>query len=251
MTAPAWLTARPIAHRGLHDIDHGIIENTTEAAAAAILGGFAIECDVTPAADGVVVFHDGLLDRMTHDSGPVLAKSMTALARTRFRRGETHISSLDDFLRLIDGRVPVFVEVKAGPNIPVDGFVDAIAAALNAYSGQVAVMSFSPVVMVRMKTLCPSLPHGLVSKRYDDAHDRDGLTGFDVFARRHLLSAVRFSPQFIAYDVGALPALAPDLWRRTGLPLLTWTVRTPENLETAKAHADQIIFEGFRPEPEN
>ena len=37
-----WLTARPVAHRGLHDAAAGVIENTASAFAAAIEGGF---CD--------------------------------------------------------------------------------------------------------------------------------------------------------------------------------------------------------------
>ncbi|HZD62319.1 MAG TPA: glycerophosphodiester phosphodiesterase, partial [Xanthobacteraceae bacterium] len=44
MSAPAWLTARPIAHRGLHAREDGILENTLSAAQAAIERGFSIEC---------------------------------------------------------------------------------------------------------------------------------------------------------------------------------------------------------------
>ena len=59
MSAPAWLTARPIAHRGLHARDTGIVENTLSAAQAAIERGFSIECDVQLSADGeAVVFHN-------------------------------------------------------------------------------------------------------------------------------------------------------------------------------------------------
>jgi glycerophosphoryl diester phosphodiesterase len=38
---PDWLTARPVAHRGLHD-GVSLIENTASAFKAAIDGGFAI-----------------------------------------------------------------------------------------------------------------------------------------------------------------------------------------------------------------
>ena len=66
MSAPEWLVARPIAHRGLHDPAAGLIENTLAAADAAIAGGYAIECDVQDTADGeAVVFHDFTLDRLT------------------------------------------------------------------------------------------------------------------------------------------------------------------------------------------
>ena len=70
MAAPTWLSARPIAHRGLHDRPNGLIENTIGAAKAAIHHKFSIECDVQLTADGeVVVFHDDELERLTHSSG--------------------------------------------------------------------------------------------------------------------------------------------------------------------------------------
>ena len=66
MAAPLWLTATPIAHRGLHDRTKGLIENTCGAARAAIARGYAIECDVQLTADGkAIVFHDFELDRLT------------------------------------------------------------------------------------------------------------------------------------------------------------------------------------------
>ena len=52
MRGPDWLTARPVAHRGLHDEGRGIIENMPAAAEAAIAGNFAIECDIQLTADG-------------------------------------------------------------------------------------------------------------------------------------------------------------------------------------------------------
>jgi glycerophosphoryl diester phosphodiesterase len=46
-----WLIARPVAHRGLHDAQNGVIENTPSAFAAAITGEYAIECDLQVTAD--------------------------------------------------------------------------------------------------------------------------------------------------------------------------------------------------------
>ena len=62
-----WLTARPIAHRGLHSHSRGIVENSISATKAAAEAGYAIECDVRPTLDGeVVVFHDYTLERLTY-----------------------------------------------------------------------------------------------------------------------------------------------------------------------------------------
>ena len=65
---------------------------------------------------------------------------------------------------------------------------------------------------------------------------------------RHLRHAFRTRPHFVAYWVNQLPAPAPWIARNIfGLPLLTWTVRTPEQRQRAARYADQMIFEGFRP----
>src|SRR5260370_35789044 len=76
--APAWLTARPIAHRGLHDRARGIIENMPAAAQAAISGNFGIECDIQLTADGeAMVHHDDTLGRHTEGYGTL--HSMTSV----------------------------------------------------------------------------------------------------------------------------------------------------------------------------
>jgi glycerophosphoryl diester phosphodiesterase len=84
LNAPAWLTERPIAHRGLHDAASGVIENTLQAAEAAIAGGFAIECDIQMSADGeVFVFHDDTLDRLTDAHGALIEMRAEAIRRAR------------------------------------------------------------------------------------------------------------------------------------------------------------------------
>jgi Glycerophosphoryl diester phosphodiesterase family len=84
LNAPAWLTESPIAHRGLHDAASGVIENTLQAAEAAITSGFAIECDIQMSADGeVFVFHDDTLDRLTDTRGALIEMSAAAIRRAR------------------------------------------------------------------------------------------------------------------------------------------------------------------------
>src|SRR5437764_7987031 len=80
MRAPDWLTARPVAHRGLHDEARGIIENMPAAATAAIAGNFAIECDIQLSADGeAMVHHDSALGRLTDGSGALRDKAAAEL----------------------------------------------------------------------------------------------------------------------------------------------------------------------------
>ena len=248
MAAPGWLTARPIAHRGYHDAAKGRIENTLAAAEAAIAHNFAIECDLRLTADDrVVVLHDDTLDRLTRASGPVDRMSLAELRAVRFRDGDASIPALDDLLDLVDGRVPLVIELKSkftGDRRPEA----ATAAILSNYAGPVVVMSFDPASMTAMRRLAPNLPRGIIADRFA-AVDWPTLAPPVRVAYQWLLYAPLVLPTFIAYGVDALPASAPLALRHFfRLPLLAWTVRTEAERATARQWADQIIFEGFDPD---
>ena len=97
MRAPDWLTARPVAHRGLHDRARGIIENMPGAAQAAIAGNFAIEVDMQLTADGeAMVHHDDALGRLTEGSGALLGKTAAELKAVTFKDTAERMMSLGD-----------------------------------------------------------------------------------------------------------------------------------------------------------
>ena len=243
-----WLTARPIAHRGYHDAAAGRIENTLAATAAAVEHGLAIECDLQLSADGrAVVFHDDTLDRLTGASGAVAAADLAALKAARFKNGDGRIPTLEELLDLIDGRVPLVVELKSAWGGPRR--LEAVVAPILAeYSGPVAVMSFDPRSVAAMRRLAPVLPRGMISGAFR-ADDWPRLSAAARFAHRHLASAGSVVPHFVAYGVDALPASAPLILRHAlRVPVLTWTVRTTADRATARAWADQMIFEGFDPD---
>jgi glycerophosphoryl diester phosphodiesterase len=113
LNAPAWLTSRPIAHRGLRD-DLGIVENSIAAAAAAIAKNYAIECDVQCTKDGeAVVFHDFMLDRLTSVKGDIGAFAAAEVTRLAYRDDAGAIGALPDLLAAIGGRVPIIIEIKS------------------------------------------------------------------------------------------------------------------------------------------
>lgn len=247
MASPDWLV-RPFAHRGLHDRTKGIVENTGSAFQAAIDAGYAIETDVRASGDGeILVFHDATLERLTEGSGAVAELGATALKKTRFRGTSDKMFTLGDLLELISGRVPLLIEIKSGwsGQGPLE---QRIAEYLASYQGHAAVMSFDPRSVAAFATATPDTPRGLVAGRFDDPLHWAGLTTWQRFKLRHLLSAFIARPQFIAYDIRALPALAPVAARTLfGWPLLTWTVRSKAERRTARKWADAMIFEGFRP----
>jgi glycerophosphoryl diester phosphodiesterase len=242
-----WLR-RPIAHRGLHDAAHGIIENSASAVAAAMGKGYAVEVDLQCAKDHVpVVFHDETLDRLTPETGPVAACTAEALSAIPLRGSNDRILSLPALLALVNGRVPLVLEVKS--TWTREGKYEAnIALLLASYPGPVGVMSFDPYCVAAFKEIEPSLPRGLISERFSDRDYWSNLTPWQRFAMRNLLTSAIARPHFIAYDIKALPALAPFIAQTLfGLPLLTWTVRTKEERERALRYADAMIFEGITP----
>ena len=248
MRAPDWLTARPVAHRGLHDRARGIVENMPGAALAAIDGNFGIECDIQLTADGeAMVHHDDALGRLTDGSGALLGMSSQALKTVSFKDTPEKMMSLLDLCALVKGRVPIVIEVKSH----FDGdrkLVKRMAEVLANYSGPVAGMSFDPDQVKALRETMPELPRGIVAQRVYTEADWPEATVAQRNGMLHLKHAFRTRPHFVAYWVNDLPAPAPWIARHVfGLPLLTWTVRTPEQRERAARYADQMIFEGFRP----
>jgi glycerophosphoryl diester phosphodiesterase len=248
MRAPDWLTARPVAHRGLHDIARGIVENMPGAFQAAISGNFAIETDLQLSADGeAMVHHDDALGRLTEGSGALLGKTSAELRAVPFKNSSERMISLGDLCALVKGRVPLMLEVKSH----FDGdrkLVTRMAEVLRAYSGPAAVMSFDPDQVLALREMIPERPRGIIAQRSYDDDDWKKLTPAQRDGMLHLRHAFRTRPHFVSFWVNQLPAPAPWIARHIfGLPLLTWTVRTPEQRERAARHADQMIFEGFEP----
>ena len=248
MRAPDWLTARPVAHRGLHDIARGIVENMPAAAQAAIDGNFSIECDIQLSSDGeAMVHHDDALGRLTEGSGTLLGKTAAELQAVAFKNTPERMMTLGDLCALVAGRVPLVIEVKSH----FDGdrkLVRRMAEVLSSYSGPVVGMSFDPDQVLALRELAPNLVRGIVAQRdYDDDYWKK-LTKQQRDSMLYLRHGFRTEPHFVAYWVDQLPAPAPWIARHIfACPLLTWTVRTLEQRERAVRYADQMIFEGFVP----
>jgi glycerophosphoryl diester phosphodiesterase len=248
MRAPHWLTARPVAHRGLHDIARGIVENMPGAAQAAIAGNFAIECDIQLTSDGeAMVHHDDELGRLTEGSGALLTKTAAELKAVRFKATSEHMMTLTELCELVAGRVPLVIEVKSR----FDGdrkLVTRMADVLSAYKGPAVGMSFDPDQVVALREIIPSRPRGIVAEHDYTAEDWPDASPEQRRGMTHLRHFLRTQPDFVAYWVNELPSLAPWLARNVfRCPLLTWTVRTSEQRARAARYADQMIFEGFVP----
>ncbi len=246
-SALAWLTARPIAHRGLHDPAQGIIENTPSAAAAALAGRYGIEADLQISADGeAMVYHDDILGRLTDGSGRLRDMSATALKRVPFRATADRMMTLGDLLDLVAGRVTLAIEIKSR----FDGdlrLATRTAAVLSGYGGPVAVISFDPALIIEMRRIAPRIVRGIVAGRGHPPLVWKLLNPAQRFELTFLLHAPMSRPAFLAHQVDDLAAIMPRAVRLLfGLPVLAWTVRSAQDRMMAARFADQMIFEGFR-----
>ncbi len=231
-----WLTAQPIAHRGLHDLNQTRFENTLPAFEAAARAGYAIECDVVLSADGVpMVFHDLTLERLTAETGAIIERTSTELGKLRIGNTADYIPTLAVALDLVDGRVPLVIELKGHDQNDVR-LVAAVAKALANYSGQAAIMSFD---------------HWLIRRfQYDAAFVLAGLTaeGTKASDLEHHFAMLSANLSFVSYNVHHLPNRFVSFCReKLAMPVITWTVREPHGVSLTNAHADQMTFEGFQP----
>lgn len=241
---------RPIAHRGLHDIKRGIVENTGPAFEAAIAAGYGIECDIRPIKRGIpIVFHDETLQRLVKARGPVANLKESDLKSLRYRVGDTAILTLAALLDLVAGRVPLLIEIKSEWEPADQDFIAHVASLVTKYRGPVALMSFDPAVMIAVREAAPNIPRGIVSGSYSGAGWwKREITKKRADALRSLLESGPAAPDFYAYQVDALPTPVTEYVRHvSGIPLFTWTVRTPKQRRIAASWADAMIFEGFRP----
>ncbi len=231
----SWLTAQPIAHRGYHDLNKTIWENTLSAFSRAVENGFAIECDLQYTADSVpVVFHDDDMQRLCGIKGDVRAKTAGELGLIAIGGTADKIPTLGQLLRLVKGRVPIVLELK-GRRDDDEGFAAAVLETLESYDGPIALMSFDHWLLKDLKELNAPFPIGLTAGGINEAE-------FAVHEE-----AMQLGLDFISYFYRDLPNSFITRQQSLGRAIITWTVRDQEAVEHTFKYADQMTFEGFDP----
>lgn len=249
---PAAFLSVPLAHRALHDKKNGRPENSRSAVLAAIEHGYGIEIDLQLSSDGqAMVFHDYNLFRLTNARGKIRQRTAAEAATLtlKYGNGET-IPTLPEILHLVQGRVPVLIEIKdqdGGMGPDVGPLERATAQALTGYDGPVAVMSFNPHSVMEMARLAPDVPRGLVTSAYVasdpnlSAATRERLRGIPDYDRS--------GSAFISHDCKDLSRPRVQQLRAQGIPVLCWTVRSEKDEAVARQLADNVTFEGYLARP--
>ncbi len=251
MTGPALPEAflgRPIAHRALHG--PGRPENSRAAVAAALAGGFGIEVDLQLSADGVaMVFHDGGLGRLTDAQGPVRERTAEALSQIGLKGAAEGIPTLAEVLAIVDGRVPLLLEMKdqAGDLRTSHGRLEAaVARAIAGYAGPLAVMSFSPSCVASLGAAAPDRARGLVSSAFP-AEDWPGVPP----ERRAELAQIdvdAVGASFISHAWSDLATPRVAELKARGCAVLCWTIENATDEAEARKIAQNVTFEGYLPQ---
>jgi glycerophosphoryl diester phosphodiesterase len=234
----------PMAHRGLHTPENGVIENSLSAVRAAIGKGYGVELDLQLSADGeAMVFHDDDLDRLTSQKGAVHRFASSVLQTFPLKGGHDTPLPLSTILSEIRGRIPILLELKDQGDRDTGMLEQAVAAALGKYIGPVAVMSFNPRMVARLAEMAPEVPRGLTTGTFND----EGMT---PEVRDHLRAITDFDAvgaSFISHEAADLDSPRVAEIKAAGHPILTWTIRSPQAEAVARKVADNITFEGYLP----
>jgi glycerophosphoryl diester phosphodiesterase len=240
---PAWLTSSPVAHRGLHDLEAGLPENSLAAFEAGAEAGYSCELDVQLTNSGeLIVLHDLDLSRATGVARPSVTLTAGDLQNTRLFGGGQHVPTLAQVIECVRGRVPLLIELKRDGASDPRALVSAVLQNLEYRSGEYALSSFDPVIVQALRTAESGFPIGQISGLLRTARPLRRLVG------RSLASNFFTRPDFISYELAGLPSRIVGMWRSHGVTVLAWPVKSPDDEREARKYADNIIFSDFLPD---
>ena len=239
---------RPYAHRGLHDGNNCIVENSLPAFRLAMEKGYGIELDVRLTRDGqMVIHHDDSLLRLCGTEQKISALMLDQVQKFCLGQTDEKIPLLEDVLSLIDGRVPLILELKPEP-FGNTQLAEMVHKRMQDYQGVYCVESFDPLQMHWYKKHAPLVIRGQLA--YDPAKYGDDPRKKSIVRRlsAHLVFNFLSRPDFVAYGHETDKNFSFRVMRNLFRPLLAaWTVRSIEDFKRLQDQYDLQIFEDFEP----
>lgn len=229
------------AHRGYHNKEKLIPENSMAAFQAAVAKGYGIELDIHITKDGkLAVFHDDTLERMCQESGNVESYTLEELRRFHLLNTTEKIPELTEVLAYVEGRVPLLIELKIpGRNLAV---CKASYEALKDYTGKFMVQSFNTMGLYWYRKNAPEILRGQLSSNLTISEEKEPY--LLRFLIKYLFLNMLGRPDFISYKLKDLPNMNVSLCRELfGTPVAVWTLRTESALEQGQSKYNMCIFE--------
>jgi len=233
-----WILERPIAHRGLHDGNQLVPENSLAAFQKAMAQNYPLELDLQLLKDGtVIVFHDDDLQRACGVPTTISESALADLKDLRLFHSEETIPTLAETLAFVNGKVPLLIELKnggLGKQLEKNTLK-----VLSDYQGEVALQSMNPFTVRWLKKHYKGLV-GQVATRYEKPTLLRPILNYFQLNKRMKLD-------FVAYDKSFLPNKTVAYFKEQGLPILCWTIVSAQEANHYQAYCDTIIFELFTP----
>lgn len=231
------------AHRGLYDNASEAPENSLPAFLRAVEAGYGIELDIQLTKDGIpVVFHDENMKRMCGREGAIGDFTCEELQNFHIGCSKEHIPTLEDVLKLVDGSVPLIVELKTESlDLKLCSAADRI---LSGYRGSYCIESFNPLALLWYRCNHKQVIRGQLSTAFLRKKEYHG---FLYFLLQNLLLNFLGRPDFIAYEKMYTNVLSYRICcKRMGAVPVAWTIQSPQEFEKARKEFDWYIFEGFQ-----
>lgn len=241
------LLSRDYAHRGLHEMTMSIPENSMAAFRRAVEQGYGIELDVHATLDGkLVVHHDDSLQRICGADQKI--SQSTAEMLSAFCLGGTNekIPTLDEVLQLVNGQVPLIIEMKSD-HPGNTGLSPLLWQRMRNYPGPWCVESFDPLLLRWFKKHAPDVVRGQLA--WDARKAGKNYLHVLEFFLAHLLLNAFSRPDFVAYGYESDQNFSFRVIRNLFRPMLVaWTVRSKKDYEELQFRYDLQIFESFQPQ---
>lgn len=235
------------AHRGLHNKEKGIPENSLAAFRAAVEHGYGAELDVHLLKDGsLAVIHDSTLKRTTGAEGRIEDLTAEELKNYRLEGTEEPIPSFREVLDVFAGKTPLIIELK-----PVDGnhaeLCRAACEAMEGYEGLWCMESFDPRCVNWLRKNRPDIIRGQLSE--DFVKTNKTMPFWLRFVLTNNMSHIITAPDFIAYNFEHRNRTLSNYFSRKvwGMLGVSWTIRSKKDYDTALRDGWIPIFENFEP----
>ncbi len=230
------------AHRGLHS-KLTVPENSMAAFKLAVDKGYGIELDVHLMSDGnLAVIHDSSLRRTA--GVDICIEELTAADLKKFPLEESNetIPLFQDVLKLVDGKVPLLIEIKTSANI--DKVTEGVVEKLKDYKGDYCIESFDPRCILWLKKNAPDIVRGQLTQ--DFIKEKADLSIFTRLLLTPLILNFVNKPDFIALKYSDRKEIqfkiVKKIWK---LPLFAWTVTDRETADILEKEGYTLIFEQF------
>ena len=247
-----FLIERPFAHRGYHSRSligskKSIPENSLGAFKLAIENNLSIEMDIHLTKDlEIIVFHDFFLGRLTTKTGFIFSKDSNYIEQAKLSNNES-VPTIEDALNLIDGRVPILLEIKFSKHLKknLEVFTRVLEKKLEGYNGDVALMSFSLDIIkyIRKRNLFGRIPLGLTTS-FPTIESLDNKIKNNKIENEIISNKLHFiSQNWKGINNSRIKRL-----KKLGIAILSWTITSEEIERSLEGLVDNITFEGYEPD---